>query len=59
MPVQMSLPRHVEREEAHPDNNLEHIIGLINPSGHFGKVAIQVAMGTERKFFVSPLPPQR
>ena len=59
MPVQMPIPRHVEREEAYRDDNLEHIIGLINSSGHFGKIAVQLAMGTESKFFAGPLPPQR
>ena len=59
MPVQMPIPRHVERKEAYRDDNLEHIIGLINSSGHFGKMAVQLAMRTESKFFVGPLPPQR
>ena len=59
MPVQMPLPRHVERKKAYCDDNLEHIIGLINSSGHFGKMAVQLAMGTESKFFACPLPPQQ
>ncbi len=59
MPVQMPIPRHVERKEAYRDDNLEHIIGLINSSGHFGKMAVQLAMRTECKFLVGPLPPQR
>ena len=59
MPVQMPIPRRVERKEAYRDDNLEHVIGLIDSSGHFGKMAVQLAMGTESKFFVGPLPPQR
>ena len=59
MPVQMPVSRYVERKKSYCDDDLEHVIGLINSSGHFGKMTVQLPMGTESKFFACPLLPQR